>query len=438
MVVNSVVLSVSESVILICDFCMLIISILGIWCFVEIFLKCIFCSISIAIFARQKLKGMVHKINFDDIRPIDDSEVNHYLGLLLQDEGFQHIMQFIFKDQTKIDQIKLLLAHVHTIKDLQMKFVYQLVEDLILKKSTDGLSASGLDKLDKNTSYLFISNHRDIILDSALMNYLIAREGMNTTEIAIGNNLLIEKWIEYTVKLNRAFVVRRNLPVRELLIASKKLSEYIRRDITQKQTSVWIAQREGRTKDGNDKTQQSLLKMLNLSNIKEVGEGFKELRIVPLSISYEIEPCGTSKVAELYKKQTEGFEKTQEDDLRSMGEGLVNPKGHVHFGFGEPITSKIDLIDQEEPIASQIEKLAEIIDNKIYSNFKLWPNNYIAEDILNNTSNNLDRYTATQFDSFVAMLNDAINAIPGDKEVIRTMFLQMYVNPLINKRKSLS
>jgi len=380
---------------------------------------------------------MVHKINFDDIRPFDDSEVNHYLGLLLQDEGFQHILQFIFNDQAKIDQIKALLSNVHTIKDLQLKFVYQMVEDLILKKSTDGLTSSGLDKLDKNTSYLFISNHRDIILDSALMNYLIVLEGMNTTEIAIGNNLLIEKWIEYTVKLNRAFVVRRNLPSRELLMASKKLSEYIRRDITRKNTSVWIAQREGRTKDGNDKTQLALLKMLNLSNIKEVGEGFKELRIVPLSISYEIEPCGISKVAELYKKQTEGFEKTQEDDLRSMGEGLVRPKGHVHFGFGEPITSQIELIDNQEPISNQIEKLAEIIDSKIYSSFKLWPNNYIAEDILNNTSNNLDQYTAEQFDRFAAMLDEAVDTIPGDKDVIRSMFLQMYVNPLINKRKSL-
>ena len=399
----------------------------------------IYSSLSIAIFARQNIeKGMVHKINFDDIRPFDDSEVNYYLRLLLEDEGFQHILEFIFKDQTKIDQIKLLLAHVHTIKDLQLKFVYQLVDDLILKKSTDGLTYSGLDQLDKNTSYLFISNHRDIILDSAIMNFLIVLEGMNTTEIAIGNNLLIEKWIEYTVKLNRAFVVRRNLPVRELLMASKKLSEYIRRDVTQKNTSVWIAQREGRTKDGNDKTQLALLKMLNLSNIHEVGEGFKELRIVPLSISYEIEPCGISKVAELYKKQTEGFEKTQEDDLRSMGEGLVRPKGHVHFGFGEPITSQIDLIGNDEPISTQIEKLAEIIDNKIYSSFKLWSNNYIAEDILNGTSNNLDQYTAEQFNRFAAMLDEAVELISGEKDVIRNMFLQMYVNPLINKRKSLA
>ncbi len=380
---------------------------------------------------------MVHKINFDDIRPFDDLEVNHYLQLLLQDENFQHILQFIFRDQAKIEQIKLMLANIHSIKDLQFNFVYHLVEDLILKPSTDGLTSSGLENLDKHTSYLFISNHRDIILDSAIMNYLIVLEGMNTTEIAIGNNLLIEKWIEYTVKLNRAFVVRRNLPVRELLMASKKLSEYIRRDITQKNTSVWIAQREGRTKDGNDKTQLAILKMLNLSNTKEFAEGFKELRIVPLSISYEIEPCGISKVDELYKKQTEGFEKTQEDDLRSMGEGLIRPKGRVHFGFGEPIVGDIDLFAAEETLSAQIEKLADHIDQQIYDNFKLWPNNYIADDILNNTSNNTDQYNPEQYARFTAMLDEATALIPGDTETIRTMFLQMYVNPILNKQKSL-
>lgn len=381
---------------------------------------------------------MVHKINFDDIRPFDDSEVNHYLRLLLEDKDFGNILQFIFQDKTQLEQIKFALANLHSVKELQFGVMYNLIENLILKKSTDGLSASGLENLDKNSSYLFISNHRDIILDSALMNYLIAREGMNTTEIAIGNNLLIERWIEYAVKLNRAFVVRRNLPVRELLVASKKLSEYIRRDITVKNSSVWIAQREGRTKDGNDKTQSALIKMLNLSNIKEIGEGFKELRIVPLSISYEIEPCGLSKVYEMYMKRTEGYEKTQEDDLRSMGEGLIRPKGRVHFGFGQPIDHLIDQIDKNEPVQGQIEKIAEIIDNQIYGSFKLWPNNYIAEDILTQTSNNIQKYTPEQFGKFSEMLQEAVDTIPGDKDVIRTMFLEMYVNPVINKRNTQS
>lgn len=380
---------------------------------------------------------MIPQINFDDIRPFNDSEVDTYIQLLLQDAYFQHILDFIYKDPGKVEKARLTLSKIHTVKNLQYTFVYKLVEDLILIPSTDGLTSSGLENLDKSKSYLFISNHRDIILDSAILNYLIVLEGMNTTEIAIGNNLLIGKWIEYAVKLNRAFVVRRNLPSRELLMASKKLSEYIRRDITKKNTSVWIAQREGRTKDGNDKTQLALLKMLNFSNINEFDEGFKELQIVPLSISYEIEPCGNSKVDELYKRQTEGFEKTQEDDLRSMGHGLVNPKGKVHFAFGEPIDGQIDQFAKETTLGEQIEKLADHIDKQIYLNFKLWPNNYIAEDLLNKSTTNSIHYTEDQYNKFCILLEKAMAEIPGDTETIRSMFLQMYVNPLLNQRKSL-
>lgn len=380
---------------------------------------------------------MVPKINFDDIRPFNDSEVDHYIQLLLQDAYFLHILDNIYKSPEKISQIKAMLLQIHTVRDLQHTFVYKLIEDLILNPSIDGLTCSGLDKLDKNKSYLFISNHRDIILDSALLNYLIVLKGMNTTEVAIGNNLLIENWIEYAVKLNRAFVVRRNLPARELLMASKKLSEYIRRDITCTNTSVWIAQREGRTKDGYDKTQTALLKMLNLSNINEFSEGFKELQIVPLSISYEIEPCGISKVDELYKRKTEGFEKTSKDDLRSMGHGLVNPKGRVHFAFGEPLDGQIDEFAKETTFGDQIEKLGEYIDQQIYLNFKLWPNNYIAEDLLTNSNGNSEHYTEDQHQKFSQLLDQALNEVQGDKDIIRTMFLKMYVNPLINKRKSL-
>ena len=380
---------------------------------------------------------MVPKINFDDIRPFNDSEVDSNIQLLLEDAYFQHILEFIYKVPEKIEQAKLALSQIHTIKDLQSKFVYKLVEDLILKPSTDGLTYSGLENLAKNKGYLFISNHRDIILDSAILNYLNVHEGMNTTEIAIGDNLLIDKWIEYCVKLNRAFVVHRNLPSRELLTESKKLSEYIRRDITSKNTSVWIAQKEGRTKDGNDKTQIALLKMLNLSNINEFDEGFKELQIVPLSISYEIEPCGFAKVDELYKRQTEGFEKTQEDDLRSMGHGLVNPKGRVHFAFGQPLNGQIDQFAKESTIMEQIEKLADHIDKQIYLNFKLWPNNYIAEDLLNMSSANSKFYTEDQYNKFSNLLEKAVSEIPGNTETIREMFLQMYVNPLLNQRKSL-
>ena len=380
---------------------------------------------------------MVHEFNFSDIRSFYDSEVNTYLRILLQDEHFQNIMQYVYSDPAKMEQAKLLLEHFYSVKDLQTKFVAPLVEDLILKRTTNGITCNGLENIEKDKSYLFISNHRDIILDAVLMNYLIIQQGLAATEIAIGNNLLIENWIEYVVKLNRCFSVSRNLPARELLIASKKISAYIHHNVTQLNTSVWIAQREGRTKDGNDRTQPALLKMLNLCNKGSFSEGFKELRIVPLSISYEIEPCGISKVAELYQKQTGVFEKTKEHDRRSMEEGLFKPKGQIHFGFGNPVTSELDLFEKEESLAGRIEKLANRIDQQIHINYKLWPNNYIAEDISLNVSDNAAYYSTEQYYFFTCMLNEAVSLIPGDANPIRSMFLKMYANPLINKQKAL-
>lgn len=377
---------------------------------------------------------MCEKFVFDDIRPYNDSEVNGYINLLLNDPEFNRIMStYIFRDENKMAYIKQMLSGVQTIKELQGKFMYPLIEDLILKPTTDGVTCSGLENIDKSESYLIISNHRDIILDSAILNYLIFREGLHTTEIAIGDNLLIDPWIEHAVKLNRAFEVKRSLSVSELMAASKNLSAYIRQDITEKNLSVWIAQREGRTKDGFDKTNPALLKMINLSNEKNFVDGFRELRIVPLSISYEIEPCGISKVDELYKKETEGFVKTQADDLKSMGHGLMNPKGRVHFAFGRPMKAAINEMDKKESASEKIEALADYIDQRIYRNFRLWPNNYVAVDILRGESKYADEYNREQYDFFVKMLENAVETIKGEQARIREMFLLMYANPVINR-----
>jgi hypothetical protein len=179
--------------------------------------------------------------------------------------------------------------------------------------------------------------------------------------------------------------------------------------------------------------------MLNLSNTSELAEGFNELNIVPFTISYEIEPCGISKIDELYKKQTEGFEKTQEDDLRSMGHGLVSPKGRVHFAFGTPVNQNFEF---DSPgnigVGEQIDKLAEFIDRQIYLNYKLWPNNYIAEDLLNDSKANTSHYTEIQHQHFTNLMDQALNRIEGHKQVIRKMFLMMYANPLLNYRKAIA
>ncbi len=374
--------------------------------------------------------------DYDDIRPYDDHEVIHYINVLLKDEVFQQVLQFIFKDEKELAGVKQMLSKVQSVEELQLNFMYPLVKNWIIDKTTSGVSWSGLDKLDKSKSYLFISNHRDIILDSGILNYIIVKAGMNTTEIAIGNNLLIYDWILHAVKLNRAFVVRRNLPARELLMASKKLSNYIRDAVTKRNRSVWLAQREGRTKDGNDQTQQALLKMLNLSNKKDFVEGFRELQIVPLSLSYEREPCGISKVEEIYKRESEGFEKTQTDDLKSMAFGLTRPKGRVHFSFGKPIEAPLEEFAKAETLNESMQQLASYIDKRIYYNYKLWPNNYLASDLLLGREDHADKIEPATREKFEELLQDLVGTIGnGDPKRQQELFLQMYANPLLNAEK---
>ena len=270
------------------------------------------------------------------------------------------------------------------------------------------------------------------------MNYIVFNGGMKTTEIAIGDNLLIYKWIYNIVKLNRAFIVKRNLPSRQLLAASIKMSSYIRQSITKGNISVWIAQREGRTKDGDDKTQSSVLKMLNLSDKKGFAEGFDELKIVPLSISYEREPCGISKVEELYKKDREGFVKTSKDDLESMGYGLMKPKGRIHFAFGKPVG--LDKLKEMETSGCQnecLQKLASYIDSCIYKSYKLWPNNYLAADLLRNENKYENKVSDAVRAKFLEMMDDTVKTIgTGDAEAQKKLFLQMYANPVLNKEKT--
>ena len=374
------------------------------------------------------------KYNFDDIRPYTDKEVKEKIKTMVKDPAFDRVLMYLFKNRPKVEMVKLQLRMIRKIKQLQGTFVYDLLR-WIINKTSDGLQCIGLDKLDKTKPYLFISNHRDIVLDAALLNYLIFEKGMNTTQIAIGNNLLLYEWIEHAVKLNRALIIKRNLPPRELLEASQTVSQFIRKSLTEENLSVWIAQREGRTKDGFDKTQESVLKMLNMSNNKSFSEGFNELNIVPVSISYEIEPCGLAKMKELIKKEHYGQKKTDKDDLKSMSMGMFNPKGRIRFTFGQPIELNFDEVKTREQQNQQIKDLAEMIDNQIYANFKLWPNNFIAYDMLMPEPKFKHKYTSHEKKVFKTMLEQAMIFIDFPITDIQERFLRVYANPVINKMK---
>ncbi len=371
--------------------------------------------------------------NFDDIRPYRNDELATVLARLLDDPDFNAMLKKLQTGEEALVQMKAAIKATKSIEDFQSNLVVPVINQ-ILASSSNGLTMNGLDQLDKNQRYLYISNHRDIILDSALLNVKMHASGFSPTEIAIGSNLLIFPWINDLVRINRSFIVNRNIPVKQMLTSSKILSQYIRHMITNGNDSIWIAQREGRAKDGNDITQPGLLKMLNMSNATGFFQGFEELKIVPMAISYEIEPCGNEKVAELKKRQNDpNFQKTEKDDLLSMVSGLSNQKGRIHIQFGNQIDENVlHCIANEPGMNERLRLLAEHIDKEIYKNYRLFPNNYIAYDLYFKTAKYANRYSQEEKDSFVELTHKRLQLVNEDIEDSMVLWLKMYATPVCN------
>lgn len=319
-----------------------------------------FCTFVLTSNRQIKLNNMLVSNEFDEIRPYYDEEVPEIMSRLLTDSVFSRVLKNLFVDDEKIQKVRGAMLETRDVESFQLKFMVPFLEN-ILKTSTSGLTIGGLEHLKKDQSYLFISNHRDIVLDSALLNVEMYKFGYKSTEIAMGSNLLVYPWIEDLSRVNRSFIVKRNIPVRQMLESSNLLSAYIRQTLINNGNSIWIAQREGRSKDGFDQTSPAVLKMLNMSNRQSFETGFQELNIVPMSISYEIEPCGNEKVAELLKRQADpDFHKTEKDDLLSMVSGLKNQKGRIQIQFGAPIDKDaLKSLATEENTNERLKLLAE-------------------------------------------------------------------------------
>jgi glycerol-3-phosphate O-acyltransferase len=377
--------------------------------------------------------------NFDDIRPYRNDELATVLARLLDDPDFNVMLKKLQKEEVALAQMKEAIRQTKSIEDFQANLVVPVINQ-ILASSATGLTMNGLEQLDKNQRYLYISNHRDIILDSALLNVKMHASGFSPTEIAIGSNLLIFPWINDLVRINRSFIVNRNIPVKQMLTSSKLLSQYIRQMITDGNDSIWIAQREGRAKDGNDITQPALLKMLNMSNDAGFFEGFEELKIVPMAISYEIEPCGNEKVAELKKRQNDpNFQKTEKDDLLNMVSGLSNQKGRIHIQFGKQIDEDVlHSIANETGMNERLRLLAEHIDKEIYKNYRLFPNNYIAYDLYFKTAKYANKYSQEEKDFFVELTHKRLQLVNEDIEDSMVLWLKMYATPVCNFENCLS
>lgn len=372
---------------------------------------------------------------FDPIRPFEPDELPDVFDRLLHNEQFSSVLAYLYPDVPK----EALAAKMHACKDnldFQKTFFYGFLVQLLarLSKGCDIDIAS----LDTDSRYTFISNHRDIVLDSALLDKLLIDAGFNTTcEIAIGDNLLKLPWVKDLVRVNKSFIVERALSMREMLMASKRLSEYMHFVIAEKNDNVWIAQREGRAKDSNDRTQEAILKMMVMGGEGSIIDRLKQLHLVPLAISYEYDPCDYLKAAELQaRRDNPSWQKGPMDDVTSMQTGIMGYKGYIHYQCADCIDSYLDTIPADTPKTELFRLIADHIDLQIFAGYRLYPNNYVALDLLHGDSAHADHYTAedkAQFEAYLKGQLDKIEMEGKDDAYLREQMLKMYANPAINQ-----
>jgi 1-acyl-sn-glycerol-3-phosphate acyltransferase len=299
--------------------------------------------------------------------------------------------------------------------------------------SSDGLTLGGFEQLEPNTAYLFISNHRDIILDTSILNACLYENGLVMTTSAIGDNLIKKPFIHILSKLNRNFAIKRGVTGRALLESSLLVSQFIHKSLLRENRSVWTAQREGRTKDGNDCTQKGVLKMLTLSERGGNPFGFFEkIQVVPVSISYEYDPTDSLKIPELIAKaKEEKYVKGENEDFITLLSGIMGPKKRIHIQVNKPLDHEIRQLKKEELTQNEkLSKLGELIDREIWKGYKLWPSNYIAYDLLYKKSQFTDHYSSAEKESFEKRLSQKVN--PSNSLEVEN-FLHMYAKPVVNQ-----
>ena len=373
--------------------------------------------------------------NFDDIRPLNNNEVKDAIEALVTNEDFERAFRYI-KPDVNWKEFSETMRSFKTKEDFKSKLAYEAVM-LVANKTTFSLTISGRSRLPKDKKpCTFISNHRDIVLDASFLNVMLYDVGYGMTQVAIGDNLMIRPWIETLVRLNNSFIVRPGVSVRQMLDVSRTLSAYIRHTINDTKESIWIAQREGRAKDSNDRTQGSVLKMLNMSGDKDIVSNIMDLNIFPVAISYEYDPCDFLKAKEFQMKRDDpNYVKSQRDDLLSMETGILNNKGRVHFTLTQPINDQLAALDKDMEKNELIATIANIIDKEIYKHYRFYPCNYVAYDMLTGTkrfSSNYGLRDKKHFEEYLQGQLDKIVLPNKDEAFLRTKILEMYTNPLKN------
>jgi len=375
--------------------------------------------------------------NFDDIRPVNNDEVKDAIEELIANEDLVRAIGYI-KPNLNWEEFSEVMRSCKTKEEFKARMAYDAVMT-IAKATTFSLTVSGKSRLPKdNAPCTFISNHRDIILDASFLNVILYDVGYGMTQVAIGDNLLIRSWIKTLVSLNNSFIVKRGVGVRQMLEVSGKLSAYIHHTIKETKESVWIAQREGRAKDSDDRTQNSILKMFNIAGKEgNILDNIISLNIVPVSISYEFDPCDFLKAKEFQQKRDdEAFVKTQRDDLLNMETGILNNKGRVHFTICSPINDALVKLDRDMDKNEIYSAIANIIDREIFKHYRFYPHNYVAFDILNNTRRFNEHYSFNDKKKFEEYLKGQLDkiVIPNkDEAFLKSKILEMYSNPLKNQ-----
>ena len=371
---------------------------------------------------------------FDTIRPWEPEDLPEVYERLLSNPQFKQVLAYLYP-QVPFEMIAQKLKACKTNMEFQLAFAYGFVHG-ILKKAATGCEMD-CAAIDNTRNYTFISNHRDIVLDSAILDVLLVDNKFKTTcEIAIGDNLLSLPWVKDLVRVNKAFIVERALSMRQMLMSSKRLSDYMHFAIKEKNENIWIAQREGRAKDSDDRTQKSILQMMSMGGEGSIIDRLKQLHLVPLAISYEYDPCDYLKAKEYQQKRDDAdWKKGPTDDLVSMQTGIFGYKGHVHYHAAPCLDEYLDSLDPDMPKQDLYNKVAAHIDHEIHSNYRLCPGNYVALDLLENTASHASEYTEEDKQKFMKYIEGQLAKIDlpdKDEAYLKERILTMYANPVRN------
>ena len=373
---------------------------------------------------------------FNDIAPFGDEDASAGLSKVANHPAVPWVSKYIFPNQPET-YLRDILRSIKTVDQFQSMVMSKAVE-WVIKTTVKEFSYDGLERLKAvDGCYLAMSNHRDIILDPAFTQIILYRNGLPMTQIAVGDNLLTDPTVELLIRSNRMIKVIRGISARELYLSSQLLSKYIRETVTSGTASVWIAQKEGRTKNGLDVTEQGLLKMFNMSGSGDFVKDFKELNIVPMSISYEYEPCDILKARELLISRTQKYVKTEHEDLQSIMMGIKQYKGNVHLHIGEPLTDEelleASLCDKND----RFQSIRHAMDRRIISGYKLWKTNYMAYDIVNPGAKYADKYSPEDMSAFKKYIEGQLTKVEPtlNQEDLRDILLHIYSNPVLSKEE---